>query len=50
MHIILSLKLWDHKGLALFIHGQLLKRLIVPPAILIQIPIYAFLSPVPIYC
>jgi len=49
MHIILSVKLGDHEGLALFIHGQLLKRtlLVVLPAILIQIAIRASLSPVP---
>jgi len=48
MHIILSLKLGDHEGLALFVHGCLLKRtlLIVLPVILIQIPIHASLSPV----
>jgi len=52
MHITLSLKLGDHKGLALFVHGQLLKRtlLIVLPAILIQILICAFLSPAPVCC
>ena len=52
MHLTLSLKLGDHEGLALFIHGWLLKRtlLLVLPAILIQIPIRAFLSAVPIYC
>jgi len=26
MHLILSLKLGDHKGLPLFVHGRLLKR------------------------
>ena len=42
----------DHEGLALFIHGWLLKKtlLVVLSAILNQIPIHAFLSPVPIYC
>jgi len=37
MHIILSLKLGNHEGLTLFIHGWLLKRtlLVVLPAILI---------------
>jgi len=52
MHVILSLKLGDHEGLTLFVHGRLLKRtlLIVLPAILIQIPIRVFLSPVPVYC
>ena len=51
-HIILSLKLGDHEGLALFVHGRLLKRtqLIVLPVILIQIPICAALSPVPACC
>jgi len=50
--VILSLKLGDHEGLALFVHGRLLKKtlLIVLPAILIQIPIHAFVSPVPVYC
>jgi len=50
-HVTLSLKLGDHEGLALFAHGWLLKRtlLLVLPTILIQIPICAFLSPVPIY-
>jgi len=52
MHVILRLKLGDHEGLALFVHSRLLKRtlLVVLPAILIQIPIRAFLSPVPIHC
>jgi len=52
MHITLSLKLGDHEGLALLVHGQLLKRnlLIVLPAILIQILILAFLTPVPAHC
>jgi len=52
MHVILRLKLGDHEGLALFVHGWLLKRtlLLVPPVILIQIQIRAFLSPVPVYC
>ena len=52
MHIILSVKLGDHEGLALFLHGRLLKRtlLVVLPAILIQIPIRASLSPVPVCC
>jgi len=52
MHTILSLKLGDHEGFALFIHGRLLKRtlLVVLPAILIQIPIHAFLSPFPVCC
>jgi len=52
MHVILSLKLRDHKGLALFFHGHLLKRtlLIVLPVIPIQIPIRASLSPVPACC
>jgi len=50
LHVILSLKPGDHEGLTLFIHGQLLKRtlLVVLPVILMQIPIRAFLSPVPI--
>jgi len=52
MHIILSLKLGDHEGLALFVHGCLLKRtlLTVLPVILIRVLIRAFLSPVPVYC
>jgi len=52
MHVILSLKLGDHEGLALFIHGCLLKKtlLVVLPVILIQIPIHTFLSPVPACC
>ena len=52
MHVILGLKLGDHEGLPIFARGRLLKRtlLIVLPVILIQIPICAFLSPVPIYC
>ena len=52
MHVILSLKLGDHEGLTLFIHGHLLKRtlLIVLLAILIQIPIHASLSPAPACC
>jgi len=52
MHVILSLKLGDHEGLALFVHGRLLKRtlLVVLPAILSQIPIRAPLSPVPARC
>jgi len=51
-HILLSLKLGDDEGLALFIHGQLLKRtlLVVLPAILIQTAIHKFLSPVPACC
>jgi len=50
-HIILSLKLGDHEGLTLFIHGRLLKRtlLVVLPAIPIQIPTPASLSPAPVY-
>ena len=52
MHVVLSLKLGDREGLALLVHSRLLKRtlLVVLPAILIQIPIYAFLSSVPIHC
>ena len=52
MHVILSLMLGDHEGLALFFHSRLLKRtlLVVPPAILIQIPICASLSSVPAQC
>jgi len=52
MHIILSLKLGDHKGLALFNHDQLLKRtlLLVLAVIKIQILTCAFLSPVPAHC
>jgi len=51
MHVILSLKLGYHKGLTLSVHGQLLKRtlLVVLPAIMIQIPICAFLNPVAVY-
>jgi len=51
-HFIVSLKLGDHEGLTLFIHGQLPKRtlLVVLPAILIQIPIRASLSLVPAHC
>jgi len=51
-HVILRLKLGDHEDLALFVHGHLLRRtlFIVPPAILIQILIRAFLTPVPVYC
>jgi len=49
IHIILSLKLGDHEGLIFFVHGRFLKRtlLLVLPAILVQIPICAFLNPVP---
>jgi len=52
MHIMLSLKLGDHEGLAFFVHGRLLKRILLPvlPAVLIQILIRASLSPVPVYC
>jgi len=52
MHVIFSLKLGDHEGLAVFIHGWLLQRtlLTVLPAILIQVPIHAFLSPFSAYC
>jgi len=52
LHVTLSLKLEDHEGLALFIHGRFLKRtlLVVLPAIPIQIPIRASLSPVPAHC
>jgi len=52
MHTRLSLKLGDHSGLALFVHGHLLKRtlFVVLPAILIQILTRASLSPVPVYC
>jgi len=51
MHLTLNLNLGDHEGLSLFVLGCLLKRalLIVLPVILIQIPIRAFLSPVPAY-
>jgi len=51
-HTILSLKLGNHKGLALFIHGKLLKWtwLAALPAVLVPIPIRAFLSPVPACC
>jgi len=46
MHVILSLKLGDHEGLPVFVHGRLLQRtlLIVLLAILIQILMCAFLS------
>jgi len=52
MHVILSLKMGDREGLSLFVHGQLLKRtlLVVLPAILIQILIRVFLSPIRAYC
>jgi len=52
MHVILILKLGNYEGLALFIHGRLLKRtlLIVLLAIPIQIAIRVFLSPVPACC
>ena len=52
MHVILILKLGDHEGLTLLIHVHLLKRtlLVVLPAIVIQILIRAFLSPVPVCC
>jgi len=51
VHVTLSLKLGDHEGLAVFVHGRLLQRtlLAVLPAILIQIPIRALPSPVPAY-
>jgi len=52
MHVTLTLKLGAHTGLALFVHGRLLNRtlLVILPAILIQIPICASLSPVPACC
>jgi len=52
MHIILRLKLGNHEGLTLFDLGRLLKRILlaVLPATLIQIPICASLSPVPVCC
>jgi len=52
MHVILSLKLGDHEGLTLFVHGRILKRtlLVVLRALLIHIPIPASPSPVPVYC
>jgi len=52
MHVTLHLKLGDHEVLILFFHDQLVKRtlLLVLPEILIQIPICAVLSPVPVYC
>jgi len=51
MHAILSLKLGDHEGLTLFIHDWLQKTLLVVlPAVLTQIPIRAFLTPVLVYC
>jgi len=51
-YVLLSLKLVDHKGLALFVHDSLLKRtvLLVLPATLIQILIHALLKAVPVYC
>jgi len=51
-HVIPSSKLGDHEGLTLLVQCQLLKRtlLAVLPAILIQIPTRALLSPVPAYC
>jgi len=52
MHVILILKLEHHKGVTLFAHGHLLKStlLLVLLVILIQIPICAFRTPVPVYC
>jgi len=52
MHIRLSLKLGDNEGLAIFVHGRLLKRtlLVLLPAILIRVLIRVFLSPVPVCC
>jgi len=52
MHVIVILKLGDHGDLALFVHGCLLERtlLVVLPAVLIQIPICASLSPVLVCC
>jgi len=51
-HVIFSLKMRDHEGLALFGHIHLLKRtlLLVLPAILTPIPIHASLSLVPAHC
>ena len=51
-HVVLSLKLEDHEGLSFLVHGQLPKRtlFLILSAILIQIPICAFLSPVPAHC
>jgi len=52
MHVILSLKLGDHDGLDLFVHGRLLRStlLVVLPTALIQIPTHTSLSPVPVCC
>jgi len=52
LQVMLALKPGDHEGLTLFIHGRLLKRtlLLVLPALLIQIPIRAPLTPVPVCC
>jgi len=52
MRVILSLKLEDHEGVALFVHGLLLKRtlLVVLPAFLIQTLFCSSLSPVPACC
>jgi len=52
LHVILSLKLGNHKGLILFVHGWLLKRTLhlVLLVILIQMLVRAFLNPAPIYC
>jgi len=51
IHSILSLNLEDHGSLVLFVRGQLLKKtlLLVFPAILVHIPIRAFMNPAPIY-
>jgi len=52
VQVTLGLKLGDHEGLALLVHGRLLKRtlLVVLPTILIQILIRAFLTPVTVCC
>jgi len=52
MQVTLSLKLVDHKGLALFVHVWLLKMtlIFVLPVILIQIPIRELLSPAHVCC
>ena len=51
MHVILSLKVGYHEGLVLFIRGWFLKRTrLILAAMLIQISVCAFPSPVPVYC
>jgi len=50
-HVILSLKLVNHKGLTLFCLCLVSEEDldVVLPATLIQTPVCAFLNPVPIY-